>query len=56
MKRYLITGNNFKPFYSDYFNTETHFNYEINMIVYDLVLNRFTENGKTWECIEIDYL
>jgi len=55
--RYLITttdGN--KPFFTEWFEPENHFNEEAGMVVYDLVKQIFTKDGINWELIEEDYL
>ena len=56
MGRYLITGDNFTPFFSDYFNYENHYNSELNMIVYDLQKNIYSIDGVHWLNIESDHL
>lgn len=56
MKRYLITGDNFAPFYSDYFNYENHYNSELNMIIYDLQYDRYSTDGVHWLNIASDHL
>lgn len=54
--RYLITGKNFAPFFSDRFDSENHFNKEVEMIVYDLHLGLYTHDGINWNVINIDHL
>lgn len=58
--RYLITTNVLMsgqpPFLTNYFNVEKDFNSEIEMVVYDLDLNKYTADGKNWDNIEIDHL
>lgn len=55
--RYLITTQEFRmPFLTNKFQAENHFNFEIGMIVYDLVQCKFTTDGRTWYEIEIDHL
>jgi hypothetical protein len=54
--RYLVCDNSEnKPFYTDYFNME-NFAEETEMIIFDLVLNKYTIDGKHWENIEEDRL
>ena len=47
MKRYLISTDAGDPFLTDWFNIENDFNSEINMIVYDLYLQKYY-NGDYW--------
>lgn len=54
--RYLITTNDSEPFFTNWFDPEVHFNENIEMIVYDLVLRQYTKNGINWNEIEIDGL
>ena len=54
--RYLITTNITNPLLTNYFDAENNFNSEIEMVVYDLYLNKYTEDGKNWYEIEIDHL
>ena len=54
--RYLVTTIADNPFLTNYFDAENHFNSEIEMVVYDLYLNKYTEDGKNWHEIEIDHL
>jgi len=54
--RYLITTNITTPFLTNYFDAENNFNPEIEMVVYDLYLNKYTEDGKNWYELEIDHL
>ena len=44
------------PFLTNYFDAGNDFNSEIEMVVYDLYLNKYTADGKNWEEIEIDHL
>ena len=57
--RYLITTNvlmsGTAPFLTNYYS-EKDFNSEIEMVVYDLYLNKYTADGKNWYEIEIDHL
>ena len=55
--RYLITTKEcYKPFLTKWFTPENNFNMDLEMIVYDLVLNKFMVDGETWHDIEIDHL
>ena len=54
--RYLVTTNVINPFLTNYFDPENHFNSEIEMVVYDLYLNKYTTDGKNWYELEIDHL
>ena len=58
--RYLITTNLLlsgqHPFFTNWFNIENNFNSEIEMVVYDLYLNKYTEDGINWYEIEFDHL
>jgi len=54
--RYLITTKESQPFLTDWFDSENHFNKEVEMIVYDLVKHQFTIDGVNWLPIEIDHL
>ena len=54
--KYLVTTNNSKPFFTNWFDANNHFNKEVEMVVYDLFNHLFTTNGKEWNDIEIDSL
>ena len=54
--RYLITTTTDKPFKTEWYDYENFFNAEIGMIVYDLIKNKYTTDGKTWKRIQIDHL
>ena len=54
--RYLVTTNITNPFLTNYFDAENNFNSEIEMVVYDLYLNKYTADGKNWYELEIDHL
>lgn len=54
--RYLITTKNNAPFFTDWFDSENHFNSTLEMIVYDLYMYKYTIDGKNWTKIEIDNL
>lgn len=53
-QRYLITGNNFEPFLTEWYDYEN--NYDNGMTVYDLVNLKYSTNGKDWCDIEEDHL
>ena len=44
------------PFLTKWFDAENNFNSEIEMVVYDLYLNKYTEDGINWYEIEFDHL
>ena len=46
--RYLITGKSFCPFFSDRFDCENNFNDELNMVVYDLLIQVYTIDSINW--------
>ena len=53
--RYLITTKESQsPFLTKWFDLENHFNKD--MIVYDLLENKYTTDGKKWQNIEVDHL
>jgi len=54
--RYLITIKNGEPFLTKWFDPKNNFNADLGMIVYDLVKNKYTTDGKKWDDIEIDHL
>ena len=55
--RYLITTKGaYSPFFTKWFDAENHFNADLDMIVYDLVENKYTTDGEEWHEIEIDRL
>ena len=55
--RYLITTKEVhEPFLTEWFDEENHFNAEIEMVVYDLFMDKFTTDGHTWFDIQIDHL
>jgi len=53
--RYLITTNIQPPALTKWFEPEM-FNPDIGMTVYDLYLNSYTTDGKTWNEIIVDHL
>lgn len=54
--RYLITTKDTKPFLTHWFQSENNFNIDLDMVVYDLVENKYTDDGETWNDIDIDHL
>lgn len=56
MRRYLVTTKQHPPFLTDDFDADNHFIINIGMIVYDLVLDRFTTDGQIWNPIQINRL
>jgi len=55
--QYLVTTNDGEnPFLTQWFESENHFNMEIGMIVYDLVNQKYTDNGTKWKVIPVDHL
>ncbi len=53
---YLITTSIKPPFLTNWFDSENHFNPQINMIVYDLAKCMFTTDGVNWVQLDIDHL
>ncbi len=55
--RYLITTKEtYSPFLTEWFEPENHFNADLDMIVYDLVENKYTTDGNKWHEIEVDLI
>lgn len=54
--RYLITTKDNPPALTKLFEPENNFNPDVGMTVYDLYLNRYTTDGKTWNEIIVDHL
>ena len=54
--RYLITTNVQAPFLTNWFDMDNHFSPSVQMVVYDLLYQRYTTDGVTWEKIETDRL
>jgi len=55
--RYLITSSDIlSPGLTNWFDPVNHFNSDLNMIVYDLLLDLFTIDGINWLPITIDHL
>jgi hypothetical protein len=50
--RYLVFSKGFSPFYTFTFN----FIDNVEMIVFDLYKQKYTQNGIDWDNIEIDKL
>jgi hypothetical protein len=54
--RYLITTTIASPYFTKWFDTENTFNAEIQMVVYDLLDEKYTTDGEKWHEIEVDNL
>jgi len=54
--RYLIISDGHEPFLTKWYEYENHFNPETNMVVYDLMLDKYTTDGMNWKDIDIDHL
>ena len=54
--RYLVIIEGGQPFLTEWFCCENNFRKDVDMTVYDLILNKYTTDGSTWLDIEIDYL
>lgn len=54
--KYLITTNKHKPFLTEWYIYENNYNADLDMVVYDLVNNKYTTDGINWQDIEIDHL
>lgn len=55
--RYLITTlESYEPFLTDYFDSENHFNMDLGMVVFDLKLKRYTNDGVIWHDLQVDHL
>lgn len=58
--KYIVTyvdkEGNFKPFYTNWFDSLNNFREDLNMIVYDLWADLYTTDGKMWLTIEEDHL
>lgn len=52
--RYLITMHEHEPFRTEFFDFENHFC--AHMVVYDLLKNVYTTDGKNWLTLQIDVL
>lgn len=50
--RYLLVPPNDDPLLKNIFNPKEDFKEEVGMYVYDLVLKKYTWNGKDWRSIE----
>lgn len=42
--------------FTDWFDSENHFNASVGMVVYDLYEELYTIDGVTWHTIERDHL
>lgn len=54
--RYLVTSNKYEPFFTKWFEPLNHFNNDIGMVVYDLLEQKYTVDGKNWIEIQTDHL
>jgi len=60
MKQYLITTTDGEPFLTNNYSHDNHikmvfrFNIEAGMVVYDLVNEKYTNDGTQWQPIEGD--
>lgn len=55
--RYLVTTTQHPPFFTANFDPENHFDSnESGMVVFDLLLCKYTTDGVTWIEIETDQL
>ena len=54
--RYLITCKGNNPFYTEWFDSENHFNKDIDMVIYDLHTDKYTNDGEHWKKIVFDHL
>lgn len=54
--RYLITTNVQAPFLTNWFDMENHFSPSVQMVVYDLLRKKYTDDGVTWKDIKTDQL
>ena len=54
--RYLIIAKGFPPAITKWFDPDNHFNKSIEMIVFDLYLLKYMDDGVTWKEIEEDHL
>ena len=54
--RYLVTTNVSHPFFTNWFDSESHFDNDVEMVVYDLIEKLFTTDGKSWNKIAVDHL
>ena len=52
--RYLITETYELPFFTDHFDGKNHF--VEGMVIYDLHLEKYTDNGVNWHNIDSDHL
>ena len=51
---YLIILDDHKPFYTNWFDAEN--NFVDGMVVFNLLSDKYTTNGKDWYDIEQDHL
>lgn len=54
---FLVTfATEHTPFYTNWFDTQNHFNDSLGMVVYDLVNHSYTDDGQNWLPIIEDHL
>ena len=56
MRYLIITKEPYLPFLTSWFDAENHFNADLEMIVYDLLKDKYTVDGVKWHDIEINHL
>lgn len=56
--RYLVTGTGISPFFTNWFDIESHYNPEYDMVVFDLINGEYYDGNinKVWIIIEEDHL
>ena len=54
--RYLVTSNNSEPFLTKWFDIEDHWIDGVEMVVYNLISGRYTNDGVKWLEIKFDNL
>ena len=52
--KYIITTKKKEPFIKKWFDYDNYFKSDFIMIVYDLLTNKFTDDGKNQYNVEID--
>lgn len=56
VQQYLITGDGIEPFTTEYYDYGNNYIEDINMKVYDLHGQVYTDNGIDWKPFETDHL
>ena len=54
--RYLITAKGHPPGLTNWFDVENNWNDDVAMVVYDLHLSKYMDDGILWKDIEEDHL